>query len=217
MPKCWVLKEKIKGTYLEETWSFPFFLLSISMELFPLDKIFLLYTYSNCAFFPTSPFSVYFIEGKDLSNKNYFDVNGTGSSGHFFGRHWAKTRGKSSCSELIRALLKPVISSYKDLKSCENLKEHCNMLYMVVNCILLVFMLPHFITHTLVLAQSLYISACLPLWFKIRCALHLGQNVLYPHGNFRSFFKVKNMTLGIFSTWHIKVGLSVNNWNLLES
>lgn len=53
------------------------------MEHFPLDKIFLLYTYSNCAFFPTSPFSVYFIEGKDLSNKNYFDVNETRSSGFF--------------------------------------------------------------------------------------------------------------------------------------
>lgn len=62
---------------------FPFFLLSVSMEHFPLDKIFLLYTYSNCAFFPTSPFSVYFIEGKDLSNKNYFDVNETRSSGFF--------------------------------------------------------------------------------------------------------------------------------------
>lgn len=84
VPKCWALKEKIKGTYLEEIWSFPFFLSSmISMEYFPLENIFLSCTYSNSAFFPTLRLSLYFILGKYLTNKNYFDVNETRSSGLF--------------------------------------------------------------------------------------------------------------------------------------
>lgn len=134
-----------------------------------------------------------------------------------FGRGWAKAWGKNSCTELIKALLKPPVSSYEDLKSCYNLKECCNMLYTVVNYILLVFIVANFMTHILVLAQSLSISAYLSLCLKIRCALHLGQNILYHHGYFSYISKVKNVTSGISSTWRVKVGLSIKKGNLLES
>lgn len=179
MPKCWTLKEKIKECIWRRPHPSHFFIKYDKYGILPSRQHFLIVHLQWLGFFPTSRFAVYFIEERDLANNNYFDVNETRSSGLFLADVEQKPE-ESSCIELIKMLWKPVVSSYKDLKRCDTLKECCNMLYMVVSCILLVFMVPNFIIHILVLSQSLHICLSAFLNQNEMCSASWAECTISP-------------------------------------